>query len=78
VVEADDDDDSAVTVAKLDPPEIKPAAKPPVTLPPTALNLPRFPEAPTGTGAQPAAIFPDVREASPTASGDRSLIRAWD
>ena len=40
MIEADDDDDSAVTVAKLDPPEIKPAAKAPVTLPPPAVNLP--------------------------------------
>jgi N-acetylmuramoyl-L-alanine amidase len=76
VVEADDDDDSAVTVAKLDPPEIKPAAKPPVTLPPTALNLPTLSRSSNRNRRQSAAIFPDVREASPTASGDRSLIRA--
>jgi N-acetylmuramoyl-L-alanine amidase len=76
VVEADDDDDSEVTVAKLDPPEIKPAAKPPVALPPTALNLPTLSRSSSRNRRQPAAIFPDVREASPTASGDRSLIRA--
>jgi N-acetylmuramoyl-L-alanine amidase len=77
VVEADDDDDSGVTVAKLDPPEIKPVAKAPVTLPPPALNLPTLSRRASRNRRQPAAeIFPDVREASPTASGDRSLIRA--
>src|SRR6185295_7342730 len=76
VVEADDDDDSAVTVAKLDPPEIKPAAKAPVTLPPPGLNLPALSRSSSRNRRQPTAIFPDVREASPTASGDRSLIRA--
>ncbi len=75
VVEADDEDDSAVTVAKLDPPEIKPAAKAPVTLPPPALNLPTLSKS-SGRNRRQPAIFPDVREASPTASGDRSLIRA--
>ncbi len=76
VVEADDDDASEVTVAKLDPPENKPAAKAPVTLPPTALNLPTLSRRSSRNRRQPTAIFPDVREASPTASGDRSLIRA--
>jgi N-acetylmuramoyl-L-alanine amidase len=77
VVEADDDDDSAVTVAKLDPPEIKPPAKAPAALPPPALNLPALSRSSSGSRRQPpAAVFPDVREASPTASGDRSLIRA--
>jgi N-acetylmuramoyl-L-alanine amidase len=76
VVEADDDDDSEVTVAKLDPPENKPSAKAPVTLPPTALNLPTLSRRSSRNRRQPTAIFPDVREASPTASGDRSLIRA--
>ena len=76
VVEADDDDDSDVTVAKLDPPENKPAAKAPVTLPPTALSLPTLSRRSSRNRRQPTAIFPDVHEASPTASGDRSLIRA--
>jgi N-acetylmuramoyl-L-alanine amidase len=76
VVEADDDDDRAVTVAKLDPPEIKSVAKAPVALPPPALNLPTLARSSSRSRRQPAAIFPDVREASPTASGDRSLIRA--
>jgi N-acetylmuramoyl-L-alanine amidase len=77
VVEAEDADDSGVTVAKLDPPEIKPAAKAPVTLPPLGLNLPTLARSSSRSRRQPtAAIFPDVREASPTASGDRSLIRA--
>jgi N-acetylmuramoyl-L-alanine amidase len=76
VVEADDDDDSAVTVAKLDPPEIKLAVKAPVTLPPPALNLPTLSRSSSRNRRPPAAVFPDVREASPTARGDRSLIRA--
>ena len=77
VVEADnDDDDSAVTVAKLDPPEIKPAAKTPITLPPPTLTLPTLSKSSTRKGRQPAVVFPDAREAVPTASGDRSLIRA--
>ena len=75
-VEADDDDDSAVTVAKLDPPEIKPAARAPVTLPRPALTLPTLSRRSSRNKRQPAVVFPDVREASPTASGDRSLIRA--
>ena len=76
VIEADDDDDSAETAAKLDPPEIKPAAKAPVTLPPAAVNLPTLSRSSSRNRRPPATIFPDVREASPTASGDRSLIRA--
>ncbi len=76
VVEADDDDDSTVTVAKLDPPEIKPAAKAPITLPAPALTLPAASRRSSRNKRQPAVVFPDVREASPTASGDRSLIRA--
>jgi N-acetylmuramoyl-L-alanine amidase len=76
VVEADEDDDSSVTVAKLGPPEMKPAAKAPITPPRPALTLPTLSRSPSRNRRQPAAIFPDVREASPTASGDRSLIRA--
>ncbi|MGA9797539.1 MAG: N-acetylmuramoyl-L-alanine amidase [Terriglobales bacterium] len=76
VVDPDDDDDSAVTVAKLDPPEIKPAAKASITLPAPALSLPTLSKSSSRKNRQPAVVFPDVREASPTASGDRSLIRA--
>ena len=76
VVEADDDDDSVITVAKLDPPEIKPAAKAPITLPPPPLTLPTLSKSSGRSKPKPALIFPDVHEASPTASGDRSLIRA--
>jgi N-acetylmuramoyl-L-alanine amidase len=76
VVEADDDDDSAVTVAKLDPPDIKPAVKAPITLPAAALTLPTLAKRSSRKSREPAVIFPDAREASPTASGDRSLIRA--
>jgi N-acetylmuramoyl-L-alanine amidase len=76
VIEADDDDDSSETVAKLDPPEIKPAAKAPVTLPLPAVNLPTLSQSSSRNRRPPAMVFPDVREASPTARGDRSLIRA--
>jgi N-acetylmuramoyl-L-alanine amidase len=71
VVEAEDsDDDGAVTVAKLDPPEIRPKTRAASTLsPPTARNSAKNKRKATDA-------FPDVREASPTASGDRSLIRA--
>jgi N-acetylmuramoyl-L-alanine amidase len=77
VVDADDDeDDGAVTVAKLDPPQIKPAAKMPITLPAPALTLPTLSKSSKRSQRKPAVIFPDVREALPTARGDRSLIRA--
>ena len=79
VVEADDDDDdTTVTVAKLDPPEIKPTTKAPIALPAPALTLPTLSKSSARSKRKvtPAATFPDVREASPTASGDRSLIRA--
>jgi N-acetylmuramoyl-L-alanine amidase len=75
VVEADDDDDSGVTVAKLEAPEAKPPAKAPA-LPPPALTLPKPSPSPSRGKRQPPIVFPDVREASPTASGNRSLIRA--
>ncbi len=78
VVEADgDDDDSTVTVAKLDPPQLTPAAKPPVALPGPAPALPTLAKSSSRSKRKPpAVVFPDVREASPTANGDRSLIRA--
>ena len=78
VVEADgDDDDSTVTVAKLDPPQLAPAAKPPVALPGPAPALPTLAKSSSRSKRRPpAVVFPDVREASPTANGDRSLIRA--
>jgi N-acetylmuramoyl-L-alanine amidase len=76
VVDVDDDDDSAVTVAKLEPPEMKPAAKAPIALPAPALNLPTLSKSSSRKNRPPAVVFPDVREASPTATGDRSLIRA--
>ena len=76
VVEADDDDENAVTVAKLDPLEIKSAAKAPIPLPPPVLTLPKLSRNSSRNKREPAVVFPDVREASPTASGDRSLIRA--
>ncbi|MBZ5682594.1 MAG: N-acetylmuramoyl-L-alanine amidase [Acidobacteriia bacterium] len=70
VVDADDDDDSPGTLAKLDSPE---DAKT------TARKLPSRPgqklSARSKTKSGKAPEF-DVREAQPTASGDRSLIRA--
>jgi N-acetylmuramoyl-L-alanine amidase len=77
-VEADsDDEDSAVTVAKFDPPQITPAAKAPVALPGPAPALPTLTRSSSRSKRKlPAVVFPDVREASPTANGDRSLIRA--
>ncbi len=71
VVEADDDEDGAVAVAKLDPPEIKPPTRAASTL-----TRPTTVKGPSRSKHKPAVIFPDVREASPTANGDRSLIRA--
>ncbi len=78
VVEADgDDDESTVTVAKLDPPQITAAAKAPVALPGPAPALPTLAKSASRSKRKPPAIvFPDAREASPTANGDRSLIRA--
>ena len=72
VVDADDDDDSAPdTVAKLDPPEIKPQ-----TRAATTLTRPTAAKGSSRSKSKPPLIFPDAREASPTANGDRSLIRA--
>ena len=68
IVEADDGDDST-TVANLDPPETKPA---PATAAPPA---PRRKSAAKGKSKTVAPDM-DIREAQPTADGDRSLIRA--
>jgi N-acetylmuramoyl-L-alanine amidase len=71
VVEADDsEEDNAVTVAKLDPVDIKPPARAAGPLTPPAS------EVSARNKRKNAESFPDVREASPTARGDRSLIRA--
>ncbi len=68
VVEADDsDNDTPAMVAKLDPPEV-------VSVPAKSAN--RVAKTPTKGKSKTVDAFPDVREASPTASGDRSLIRA--
>ena len=69
IVEVDDDDDD--TVAKLEPPEITPPTKTAV-LPATAEKKKARP----GKGKRKSAAELDIREAQPTASGDRSLIRA--
>jgi N-acetylmuramoyl-L-alanine amidase len=71
IVEADDDDAEPIKTAKLDPPEIKPMPK--SARAPTLAS----PSRSSGRNKRQAAdIAPDVREAAPTASGDRSLIRA--
>ena len=77
--EDDSDSDSAITVAKLDPsnvnsleikpPDINPTAKTASTLNPPAKDSAR-------NKRKNVESFPNVREASPTANGDRSLIRA--
>jgi N-acetylmuramoyl-L-alanine amidase len=68
VVEADDDNN---TVAVLDPPEFKPVAK--------AAPSPVMPDTPKSRRSKskhkPAPEL-DIHEAQPTATGDRSLIRA--
>jgi N-acetylmuramoyl-L-alanine amidase len=72
VVGADDEDDfGGVTVAKLDPPDIRPLAKAA-----TVTVLPTLSKGSARSKRKTAPSFPDTREASPTASGDRSLIRA--
>jgi N-acetylmuramoyl-L-alanine amidase len=71
IVDADDDDaPAAKTVAKLSPPEIKPVRKTAPAVAPT--------ETAAGKKAKRPALSDDVvvREAQPTASGDRSLTRA--
>lgn len=75
IVEADDDSDDDV-VAKLDPPVIKPAGR-------SATAVAASPGPVSSTRSKTAAAkgkrkptLPDVHEAQPNASGDRSLIRA--
>ena len=73
IVDADDDDPPPArkTVARLDPPETKPAIK--IASPAAA---PDNPKPRTAKGKKKVPPDPDAREAQPTASGDRSLIRA--
>ncbi len=73
VVEPDEDDEEEV--AKLKPPEIKPVAKPSAPAPVIADRSSTDSRANRGK-RKPALPEVDVREAKPTASGDRSLIRA--
>jgi N-acetylmuramoyl-L-alanine amidase len=74
IVEADGDDE--VEVVKLDPPAIKPVSKPadPPRVTPTPPPAERTPARAKGRGKL-APPEPDVHEAQPNASGDRSLIR---
>ncbi|MGO9650227.1 MAG: N-acetylmuramoyl-L-alanine amidase [Terriglobales bacterium] len=71
IVDADDDDNPTVeTVARLDPPEIKPVRKTAVAV--AAAELPA-----SKKSKRPAPADDVVaREAQPTASGERSLTRA--
>jgi len=72
VVEADDSDDQGdVTVAKATPPDINAPATADRTPSPSSTS-----KNSTRNKRRKAEAFPDAREASPTASGDRSLIRA--
>ncbi len=71
VVEADDDEDDSATVAKLDPPDEK---QTPPAAPASTTRRKTAGKARTKTKA--VAPDMDIREAQPTASGDRSLIRA--
>jgi N-acetylmuramoyl-L-alanine amidase len=63
--DADDDDENDVTVVKLDPPAAKPEVKTTVTA-----------KTHTAKDKHPPDPDIDIREARPTAAGDRSLIRA--
>jgi N-acetylmuramoyl-L-alanine amidase len=73
VVEADDEDDSKI--AKLDSPIIKPPVSVPDTLAP--VDRPKSTSTTSAKGKRSSLTSGmDVREAQPTASGDRSLIRA--
>jgi len=72
VVDADDSDDQGdVTVAKATPPDINAPATADRTPSPSSTS-----KNSTRNKRRKAEAFPDAREASPTASGDRSLIRA--
>ena len=74
IIDDDDNDDlnTETSVAKLDPPEIKPVNNTVVT-PEPAVHAAN-PSVKSKRKAATADL--DVREAQPTASGDRSLIRA--
>jgi N-acetylmuramoyl-L-alanine amidase len=80
IVDADDDDDDAVAkdeVAKLDPPEIDQGKIKPVTNVPSPPASSDRGQNSIGKGKRKTPTTDlDVREAQPTASGDRSLIRA--
>jgi N-acetylmuramoyl-L-alanine amidase len=75
VVEAEDANDDAsddATTAKLDPPEIKPVTK----ATPVAVSSRTSKRRNAKSKKQSADDQIDIREAQPTSSGDRSLIRA--
>jgi len=74
IVDQDDEDEAPVkaTIAKLDPPEIKPVREAPV-----AVVTPEPSKShPTKANRKTPVADLDIREAQPTAAGDRSLIRA--
>jgi N-acetylmuramoyl-L-alanine amidase len=68
IVDADDD---GQTIAKLDVPQIKPAVETTVPRPAPAMN-----KSSRKSKRKTPVDDPDMREAQPTANGDRSLIRA--
>jgi len=72
VVEADTADEA--TAARLDPPELKPATK--MASVPAAASLRNEGKSSSRSHPKTPAYDLSVREAQPTAGGDRSLIRA--
>jgi len=75
IVDADENDakETRRTLAKLDVPEVKPAEPAPAAAMPSVQPKGRGRSA---KAKQNSTAAPDMREAQPTASGDRSLIRA--
>jgi len=69
--DANDDDADDSTVAKLDPPELKAGARTSTVTTPVETSKSR-----STKGRKKAAADLQIHEAQPTASGDRSLIRA--
>jgi len=78
IVEADDDDDDEVASSKVDASDLAPSNKGPRTAAPVVNPKPSKIARASGSGARRKLSTPvvDVREARPTAGGDRSLIRA--
>jgi N-acetylmuramoyl-L-alanine amidase len=75
-VDANDDPGNAQTAAKLDTPVATPAVDPAPIVAPAALPEPAPRKASKKKKQKPPTDALDIHEALPTASGDRSLIRA--